>query len=76
MKTKGLLDLRFKGKLDPDINLLFNQISNEKRDSFNDIVSILSEPHIHNIELGLEGPASRNIESSLFPTGNYKSYFF
>lgn len=60
------LDLRFNGRLDADASSIFNRISNEKRESFNDIVSILSEPHINNIDWWVEGPASRNTYSSPF----------
>jgi hypothetical protein len=61
-----VLDLRFNGKLNREVNNLFNQISNKKRSSFNDVVSELSEPHINNIDWWVEGPASRNTYSSPF----------
>ena len=65
-RVSSTLDLRFNGKFDKDISLLFNQISNESRVSFNDIVSVLSELHINSIDWWVEGPASRNIGSSPF----------
>ena len=58
------LDLRFNGKLDPHLSLLFNSIAMSKRASFNEVVSMLSEPNIKNIDWWVEGPASRNTSSS------------
>lgn len=58
------LDLRYNGKLEPDISLLFNQISQERREGFNDAVAAISEPHIDSIDWWVEGPASRNTASS------------
>ena len=58
------LDLRFKGNFEPEIALMFNQISYDFRSQFNEIVSTLSRSHIDNIDWWVEGPASRNTFAS------------
>lgn len=60
----NILDLRFNGKLDSATSLLFNQISNERRAGFNELVSDLSLHNINSVDWWVEGPASRNTVSS------------
>lgn len=59
-----ILDLRYIGKLDPETSILFNQISEESRATFNTVITNISEPNIGNIDWWVEGPASRNTASS------------
>jgi hypothetical protein len=54
------LDLRFNGKLIPEISLLFNKIAHERRNHFNELISVLSLPHKTNLDWWVQGPASRN----------------
>lgn len=61
-----ILDLRFNGKLNPEINQIFNQISYQNRKEFNDMVTILSQAHKDNLDWWAQGPASRNTYSSPF----------
>ena len=58
--SRKALDLRFNGKLAPEISLLFNKVANECRKSFNELVSDLSLPHNKNLDWWVQGPASRN----------------
>ena len=60
------LDFRFKGNFDPEIAVIFNQISYDFRTDFNKIVSTLSSPFIGNLDWWVEGPASRNTFASPF----------
>ena len=43
---KEILDIRFNSRLNPDISLLFNKISHEKRADFNEFVASISKPNI------------------------------
>ena len=61
---KEILDIRFNSKLNSDISLLFNKISNEKRADFNEFVTSISKPNIKNLDWWVQGPASRNTYSS------------
>ena len=61
---KEILDIRFSGKLNSDISLLFNKISHEKRADFNEFVASISKPNIKNLDWWVQGPASRNTYSS------------
>ena len=61
---KEILDIRFNGKLNSDISLLFNRISHEKRADFNEFVTSISKPNIKNLDWWVQGPASRNTYSS------------
>ena len=61
---KEILDIRFNGKLNSDISLLFNKISNEKRADFNEFITSISKPNIKNLDWWVQGPASRNTYSS------------
>ena len=61
---KEVLDIRFNGKLNPDLSLLFNKISYEKREEFNKLVASISRPNINNLDWWVQGPASRNTYSS------------
>jgi glycosyltransferase involved in cell wall biosynthesis len=61
-----ILDLRFNGKLSPKINQIFNRISYQNRSEFNDMVTVLSQPHKDNLDWWAQGPASRNTFSSPF----------
>ena len=47
---KEILDIRFNGKLNSDISLLFNKISREKRADFNEFVTSISKPNIENLD--------------------------
>ena len=58
------LDFRFKGSFDPEIAVIFNQISYDFRSNFNEIVSTLSRPFIGDLDWWVEGPASRNTFAS------------
>jgi len=60
------LNLSYKGKLDPEITVLFNNISKQLRGPFTDIVSRLSEPIKSDINWWVEGPSSRNTLVSPF----------
>lgn len=60
------LDLRFHGKLNSEINQLFNEISYEHRDKFNDLVTIISEPFKNSLDWWTQSPASRNTLASPF----------
>ena len=60
------LDLGYKGKLDPEINVIFNNIAQQLRGQFTQIVSVLSEPVKTNLDWWLSGPASRNTLASPF----------
>ncbi|SVA54226.1 uncharacterized protein METZ01_LOCUS107080, partial [marine metagenome] len=61
---KEILDIRFNGKLNSDISLLFNKISHEKRADFNEFITSISKPNIKNLDWWVQGPASRNTYSS------------
>jgi len=61
---KQILDIRFNGKLNSDISLLFNKISHEKRADFNEFVASISKSNMKNIDWWVQGPASRNTYSS------------
>ena len=63
---KSKLDLRFHGKLTPEISQSFNKISYEHRNRFNELVSELSVPHKRNLDWWVQGPASRNAYASPF----------
>ena len=71
---KTILDIRFNGKLNEDITPLFNKISYQKRSDFNEFISLISRPHIKNLDWWVEGPASRNTYSS--PLFHYYCSFF
>ena len=60
------LDLRYKGKLDFNIAVLFNNIAKHLRGPFTQVVSEISEPMKGNIDWWVEGPASRNTLVSPF----------
>ena len=60
------MDLRYRGKLDPEIAVLFNDIAKQSRGLFTQIVSEISEPIKYNIDWWVEGPASRNPFASPF----------
>jgi len=60
------LDLRYKGKLDFNIAVLFNNIAKHLRGPFTQVVSEVSEPMKGNIDWWVEGPASRNTLVSPF----------
>jgi len=60
------LDLSYKGKLDSEITVLFNNIAKHLRGPFTQMVSELSEPIKGNIDWWVEGPASRNTLASSF----------
>jgi len=60
------LDLRFHGKLSPEISCIFNKVSYDLRKDFNGFVSELSKPYINNLDWWVQGPASRNTFSSSF----------
>jgi hypothetical protein len=59
-----VLDLSFNGSFDPEIAVLFNQISHNFRFQFNEIVTTLSKPFMRNLDWWVEGPASRNTYAS------------
>jgi len=61
---KEILDIRFNGKLNSDISILFNKISHEKRADFNEFVTSISKPNMKNLDWWVQGPASRNTYSS------------
>jgi len=61
-----VLDLRFKGQIDPKLNPLFNKIANDVRSGFIDLVTKISEPNRDCIDWWVEGPASRNTLISPF----------
>ena len=61
---KEILDIRFNGKLNSDISLLFNKISHEKRADFNEFITSISKPNIKNLDWWVQGPASRNTYGS------------
>ena len=54
------------GKLDSEINVLFNNIAKQLRAPFTQMVSDLSKPMQGNIDWWVEGPASRNTLVSPF----------
>jgi len=60
------LDLGYKGKLDPEINILFNNLAKQLRGPFTQMVSELSETVKSNVDWWVEGPASRDTLSSPF----------
>ncbi len=64
MGTK--LDLRFNGKLTPEISPIFNKLSCEHRGQFNDLVSVMSLPYKDSLDWWVQGPASRNTFASPF----------
>ena len=64
MGTK--LDLRFNGKLTPEISPIFNKTSYEHRGQFNDLVSVMSLPYKDSLDWWVQGPASRNTFASPF----------
>ena len=57
---KEILDIRFNGKLNSDISLLFNKISHEKRADFNEFISSISKRNIKTLDWWVQGSASRN----------------
>ena len=60
------LDLRFKGKLTPKINNLFNEIAIKEKNSFNQLIDFLSKPNIDNIDWWVNELPSRNTFASPF----------
>ena len=46
--------------MDPELNLLFNQVSYDLRSQFNDLISEISEPNKKSINWWVQGPPSRN----------------
>ena len=60
MLIKSILDLRFKGRMDPELNSLFNQVSYNLRSQFNALVSEISDPHKNNIDWWVQDLPSRN----------------
>jgi len=61
------LDLRYKGELDYEITVIFNNIAKLLRGPFTQVVSEVSEPMKGNMDWWVEGPASRNtLVSPLF----------
>ena len=60
------LDLRYKGKLDLNVAVLYNNIAKHLRVPFTKVVSEISEPIKNNIDWWVEGPASRNTVVSPF----------
>lgn len=69
-----ILDLRYNGNMDEEASILFNQISYDKRNYFNQIVTQLSKKFIDDVDWWAEGPASRNVYSS--PLFHYVCCFF
>ena len=60
------LDLRYHGRMPPEISPLFNTLSYDLRGRFNDFVSEISLPHITNLDWWVTGPPSRNTLASPF----------
>ena len=52
------LDLSYKGKLDSEITVLYNNIAKHLRGPFTQVVSEISEPMKCNLDWWVEGPAS------------------
>jgi len=69
-----VLDITFHGKLSSNTSLMLNKIATEKRDEFNEFISIISRPNIDNLDWWVEGPASRNTYSS--PLFHYYCVFY
>jgi hypothetical protein len=69
-----VLDITFHGKLSSNISFKLNKIATEKRDEFNEFISIISRPNIDNLDWWVEGPASRNTYSS--PLFHYFCVFY
>jgi len=61
---KKFLDLRFNGKLESEVSLLFNKVAFEQRKYFNEFVSEISSNNINSLDWWVQGPASRNTYSS------------
>lgn len=66
MEHSKTLDFRFNGKIDSAISLLFDNISTEQRELFNELVAQLSMPLADNLDWWVQGPASRNTYASPF----------
>ena len=66
MISKSILDLRFKGKIDSDLNPLFNQIALDLRCDFNELITEISKPNKNNIDWWVQDFCSRNTYSSPF----------
>jgi len=65
LKAKeAILDLRFKGKLNQNVSVVFNQVSLGQRQAFTDLISKISLPHKDNLDWWVQGPASRNTFAS------------
>ena len=60
------VDLRYKGKLVPEVGIIFNDIANRLRRPFTGLVEELSEPLKSNLDWWVEGPGSRNTLASPF----------
>jgi hypothetical protein len=60
------LDLSYRCRLNPELSVLFNEISIRKRTAFTELVTEISEPIKGNIDWWVEGPASRNTLLSPF----------
>jgi hypothetical protein len=61
-----VFDARFNGKVDISIVSIFNEISFQKRRSFNDLVALVSKQNMNSLDWWVQGPASRNTYSSPF----------
>ena len=59
-----ILDLRYKGCLDPKYSKLFNKTANENRNIFTKLIERLSRGNEYNLDWWASGPASRNIYTS------------
>ncbi len=61
-----MLDLRYRGKLDPDSTKLLNQISIANRKKYNDLITNISKPNKENIYWWVNEVSTRNTLASPF----------
>ena len=59
------LDLRYRGELNPEVSVIFNEIASKSRKPFTQLVDNLSLRH-NNLDWWVESPASRNTLVSPF----------
>ena len=66
MINESILDLRFRGQLESESNILFNKISNDLKHQFNKLITDISIPNKHNIDWWVSELPSRNTLTSPF----------
>lgn len=66
MSENILLDLRYRGELDPDSTNLLNQISIANRKNYNDLITNISKPNKENIYWWVNEVSTRNTLASPF----------